>query len=297
MLHGQELSAAHAKVTEAGDSTPQLQRLRSSVALERVESVQALRESELVREIARPLVDLHRRVRPADESTDPSVIDPCRARDQVDEVPDHRMCHRRPLRVGQHHGAHRQTLILAQAFVGREKERAVPGNGAANMSPELVTLEGGLGARVERIARVERSVPEEFDHTAAELVRARTRDDVDAGSAVASVLDQRRCIVDPELLDRVDRRLKDEDVVELIVHRDAVHLEIRRALPVTRTVDRLASLRPRRRREGSTLRRCHGARREQGELKNLPAVEWTALQRALIDDLAQRNRVLDQRNL
>jgi len=130
------------------------------------------------------------------------------------------------------------------------------------MSPELVPLEGGLCAGAEDVASIERPVPEEFDQPALELIRTRTRDDVDAGPAVTSVIDLRRRIVDPELFDRIDWRLKDENVIELIVERDAVHLEICRALPVTSTVDRLASLRSRRRGEGPCLRRRHGAWRE-----------------------------------
>ena len=113
MLEREELSASQAKVTEAGKSTSQLQRLRSPVALERVEPVQALSAPELVCEIARPLMYIDRRVRPAHESSDPSLVDLCRARDLVDEMTDDRMCDRHPLRIAQHHAVHRQSLILA----------------------------------------------------------------------------------------------------------------------------------------------------------------------------------------
>src|SRR5262245_2510306 len=264
MFEREELPTSQAKITEAGKSASQFQRLRSPVALERVEPVQALTATELVREIAGPLMNVDRCVRPAHESSDPSVVDLCRARDPVKEIPDDRLCDRCPLGIAQHHAVDRQSLILEQALVRCEEERTVPDHRTSDVSPELVTLERRLCAGVEGIASIERSVPEEFDQPTMELIRSRTRDDVDAGAAVTSVIDLRRRIADPELFDRIDWRLKDENVIELIVERDAIHLEIRRALAVPGTIDRLAALSARRRGEGSGLRRRHGTGREQG---------------------------------
>src|SRR5262245_35805900 len=123
MFDREELPTSQAKITEAGKSASQFQRLRSPVALERVEPVQALTATELVREIAGPLMDVDRCVGPACVSSDPSLVDLRRARNLVDQRPDNGVCDRGPLGIAQYHAVDRQPLILEEALVRGKEER------------------------------------------------------------------------------------------------------------------------------------------------------------------------------
>src|SRR6185436_196135 len=91
--------------------------------------------------------------------------------------------------------------------------------------------------------------------------------------------------------------LKHEDVIDQIVEGDAVQLEICGVLAVAGRVQPLAPLSSRGRCQKPALRRCDRTRNQQSELQELTAIERKVLQRSLIDNLSERDRPLECRNV
>src|SRR5207245_7029447 len=96
----------------------------------------------------------------------------------------------RPRRAARHRRDRRHTAILPQPFVAAEEERPVPGDRAAEVPAELISLErrNVLIRIVEERARVEPAVAVEFERRSLDGVRPRARDGGDAVAGAAPVL-------------------------------------------------------------------------------------------------------------
>src|SRR5439155_13118960 len=145
-----------------------------------------------VRDVQRPLVDVHRRRPRAGEPT----VGQVRLRDELQELERHGGGPCRALRRGWHDRVERNLLTLTQTFIAEEEERAVlavqPGTEPDRRTEgeaKLVALEGrnGQAGIVKEVLRVQLLVPEKLERFAVELVRAGARRDVDDGAAVAPV--------------------------------------------------------------------------------------------------------------
>ena len=113
-------------------------------------------------------------------------------------------------RLGARHGlGERQTDRLLQALVAAEEERLVPHNRAAERTAELVELEL-LFLVVVLAGGVERVVAEVVEERAVEPVAAALADDGDVATGSEAALGRRKARVDPELRNRLHRRLQPE---------------------------------------------------------------------------------------
>ena len=249
--------------------------------------LQAIARAGVVPHIRGPRVLVDPGVGRADKPRRAVGIDVVRARDERDQLPDDRVRHRGPLRVARHHGVQVDPLALPQAFVGGEEERAVAADRAAIGAAELVALERVRIRRVEleKVARVERVVAEEFVGLAAELIGARARDEVDDRARDVAVLRAERRVVDLEFLDARDRRRKADRSERQVVRRHAVDDVGDRFFAVAGRVERERAGAANRRRRKTGLRRRHRPGHERPEIDEVPAVE-----RHLLDGLLRRRR-------
>ena len=111
----------------------------------------------------------------------------------------------------------RGALDLAAGFPIHEEEQRVLANRAAQVRPELIPVQPGLG-RAEVVARGERVVPVELPGRAVERVRARLGGDVHVSAGRAAVGARVGAGLDAELPDRVERG-REGEVVAVQVHR------------------------------------------------------------------------------
>jgi hypothetical protein len=129
-------------------------------------------------------------------------------------------------RVGRRH-------LLPRALIVAEEEHLVADDGAAERAAEDVPRKLRLAAaRAAGGPRRRRQVvvPPVIERVAAELVRARLQDDVHQAAGHVSELGRVVVRLDADLLHRVRARLIRDQVVDRVVHVDAVEAEVVRLL-------------------------------------------------------------------
>ena len=141
-----------------------------------------------------------------------------------------------------------------------------------------------LVLRVEEVVRVERVVPEELEQRAAQRIRAGARGDVDQRRRLAAELRRILRLLDLEFLNRVDRRIDDEVVEQLVGHLHAVE-----------HVDVVTGALPADVRQRTRLLQCvtaRAARRDDDrvaqlrEREEVAAIEWKLHDLLVLDDVA-----------
>ena len=119
----------------------------------------------------------------------------------------------------------RQPSHLTKLLIVAKDERPVLYDGTARRASELVAAERRL-AGVEGVASVQRTVPQEFEKAAMELIRSRFVDCGNHAAAGPSVLGSELVGQYPELTDRFDTQVYVQSTagagVGVIVHHQAI---------------------------------------------------------------------------
>ena len=181
-----------------------------------------------------------------------------------------------------------------RALVVGEEERAIAHHGTADRAAELVAavVGGRLVFRREVIARAERAVAEELVRRPRDRVRSRLRDHVDLAAGVPAERRVVRRRVHLELADRIDRRPHSRRVQLRIDVVHAVEQEPVEVLPgAVHRQREVAAARARR-----ALGRRDGARGEQRQLEEVPAVERQPGHLPVVDEGVQLRRVAVHRH-
>jgi hypothetical protein len=210
VVQGADLAVRLPDVAEAGHGVALQVGLSPLVHLVGVVGVQTVVRSELVVDVARPLVDVDVGGAGPDETRRSRRADRVGGGDQGKQVPNHGVRDRRPLVIAQDSAVEVELLSLPGALVAHEEERLVLDDGAAQVRPELVPLEGRLrlGLRVEEVPGVQVLVPIELEDLSVEIVGSGAGGDVHHRPGASPVLCAERRVVDLELGDGVDRGLE-----------------------------------------------------------------------------------------
>src|SRR5437867_4016396 len=189
-------------------------------------------------------------------------------------------------------------LAAPEALEVAEEERLVFHDRTAERAAELVHLER-VFLLVEELARVHRGVPQIFERRAVEGIRPALDRGVDDAAGAPPELGRERVGLDLELLDRVDRGADDEgravqevDYVDVVV--DAVEQVV--VLPVRPdavgrevAADHQAQAA---RGPCTVVASCRNhARRDGGELREVPSVKGKLCRRLAVDHVAERRRL------
>ncbi len=189
-------------------------------------------------------------------------------------------------------GRHRLPVVLAAPLRGRfpaaKKEHPVAADRSAERPAELVSVQLlGFRWRGKRVAGVEGVVAQEFETDAVEGVGPGLDGRVDDGARSLAVLGREVVGLDAELGQRVDRRLRDHVRAVLLIDDAGVVVD-----PVQHEA---VEHRPRAigdegaaRAGAVTTRRLEHARRQAGELQEVPAVERQVADRLAGHDLPYR---------
>jgi hypothetical protein len=186
----------------------------------------------------------------------------------------------------EHRKGARQRPAHAEPFVAHEEKAAIPGERAAQRAAELVLPQRWHRRvlRIEEVVGVEGVVAVELEQAASKRVGARPGRDVDQRRRLAAELRRVHRLLYLELLDRVDRRIDDEVVEQLVGHLRAVEQIYVVPGSLAADVGKLAGLLQRV--AASAARRNHHRVRELRQGEEVAPVERKLDDLAAIDDVA-----------
>ena len=189
-------------------------------------------------------------------------------------------------------------LAAPEALVVAEEESLVFHDRPAERASELVHLERVL-LLVEKLARVHRRVPQIFERRAVKGIRPALDRGVDDTPGAAAELGRERVRLDLELLDRVYRRSDDEcRAVQEVDHVDVVVDAIEQVVVLPVRPDavgrEVAADHQAQAARGpcTVVASCRNhARRDGGELREVPSVKGKLCRRLAVDHVAERRRL------
>ena len=144
LVQSQDLPMGLTRVTGAGDVTALQRGLLPQVLLKYVEAVEAIFFAEVMAEVARPLIKIHRGGKRTQELLAGRVVGRRDERQQLLHRGIAVSYNLAAFRVSQNIGGDAHTLALAQAFIADEEEGVISPDRAAHSSAEVIALERAI---------------------------------------------------------------------------------------------------------------------------------------------------------